>query len=722
MVWQRLLGSGPLALLAYLTVNTLVVVINPAKFVTQTTDFMGAPTGDRSDEVRLYLANQTNLVSNVTWELDKAVCGFSYYWNTLTGALGNRYDQDENLCVRSSSIDWYSMEGVDILSPEGMELDCGESKEVGVLYTFRYCDAISESTSHVFDMTGNLTWLGLPESASATDVELLFSTGSLAGVYQLSDPIFVCDEPIEWSVHCTLQFVFYDENPTSSESRNSTVGVRSAILDELIGLAGSDWLSGDLSKAGMEDGICDLLASTEELLDCSIVCNASYPYPSSSCVGTYESLLVKEVTHKLEIVSVMTAITVACWLLLSTLRLGMRTPNGRSRRGYLGAGGLSQQFFEEEGDQGDRISLANPIPPMQVARVGTQGTTICSFSGSGFPIAVQRGGENIAGLGIVVCPGVEDIPREALLRTGPPVALGDPKFAGSSRSRPDVRLNSGTVPICFIVGEDPDGYLKNLDVEEVHRLLDKSGGQALLDESFGGDHLAWARGFSVVDAVGCLLTLWTVHFVAANSGWGSFYWVAALVAFAKWLEESDVKNIVGPLLLGVPTTPKLRTWSAPPLPITLAAMEVLYDLSVPGVEVIGLIATAIWTLIVVVSCGYFIFVLGYEPVYAGGGLYSSKVSLKTALAVGGALNCPFALAGEWVRGSRCGDIGGRLAVSFCLASPETPDGTRVSHVNFRSELRSTLETGILCGDGDGAGRPITVTSARVLRKRSIAGF
>lgn len=715
MAWQRFLCWGQLHLLAYLAVNVLVIVTNPAKFVTQTTDFVGEPVGDLSEEFRLYLANRTDsgsMSSDVsgTWELDNGACGFGWFWNTLTGAAGNYFDQEESLCLRRSSVDYYSIEGVDTMSPAGVEEPCGDYVEHGVFRSYKWCDPdYPDFTTHFFPMPVNLTTLGLSEGASVTEVELLFSIGRQSGIYTSAPPYFICDEPtLGGSVDCTLRFDFWDDPAT--EVRNSTVDVRSAILGELRDLARSEWLPDEISKVGMEDGICNAIASTEELLDCSIVCEASYPYPSSVCVGTYESLLVEDVPHRIIVVSVMTAVSMVGWLLLSTLRLGMRTAHGRSHRGYLGAGGSSHHFFEEEGDRGDRINLANPIPPMEIAKVGTKGTNFFSFSGSGFPVRRQQDGEIIAGLGVVICSGVEEIPRELLLRkSGKTAALGHPERVGSSRSFLDSVSNIGTtaVPICFIVRENPDGSLDNLDVEEVHRLLDKSGGRALLDESFGGDHLAWARGFSVVDAIGCVLTLWTVHFVAANSGWGSFYWVAALVALAKWLEETDVHSLVGVLKGGVQVMPKSRSWSAPPLPITLAVMEVLYDLSIPGVEIFGLIVTAMWTVIVVVSCGYFIFVLGYEPVYDGGGLYSSKVSLKTALAVGGALNCPFALAGEWVRGSRCGDIGARLAVSFCLASPERPgDGERVSHVSFRSELRSTLETGVLCGDGAGTPRRV----------------
>ena len=143
--------------------------------------------------------------------------------------------------------------------------------------------------------------------------------------------------------------------------------------------------------------------------------------------------------------------------------------------------------------------------------------------------------------------------------------------------------------------------------------------------------------------------------------------------------------------------PKNRHSTAPLLRITLAVMEVLYDLEIPHVEVLGLIVTVVWSLLIVSSCGYFVFVLGYEPVYYGGGVYSTKVSLATALSVASAFHAPFALAGDWVRGSRCGDVGGRLAVSFCLGSPSASNVTRVSHASVRSELHPTsLKTNVLC--------------------------
>ena len=398
------------------------------------------------------------------------------------------------------------------------------------------------------------------------------------------------------------------------------------------------------------------------------------------------------------IISVMAATAVVAWLTLSTMRLGMRTAHGRSRRGYLGRGGSCQHFFEEEGDDGDRLSLANPVPSILSVTVSTQGATTSTsflpFSGSGF--VSDKAGKEPAGLGIVVCEGVKKIPREVLSRTRTPIAVDHPRGTGSSGSG----YGSGTLPICFIVRENIDRSVTNLDVEESYRLLDEPSGRALLDESFGGDHLGWARRFSLVDAVGCLLSLWTVHFVAANSGWGSFYWVAALVALARWLEEADVINFIGSLTNGVRVVPKNRHSTAPPLPITLAMIEVLYDLEIPHVEVLGLIVTVVWSLLIVSSCGYFVFVLGYEPGYYGGGVYSTKVSLATALSGASAFHAPFALAGDWVRGSRCGDLEGRLAVSFCLGSPRMSDSTRVSHVSLHSELHPTsLETSVLCGDG-----------------------
>lgn len=682
-----------------------MITTNPAKHVTQTTDFVGQPVGDLSDDVRLKLAEEADkgsVGSSVTWELDgESDCGFAYLWNTPTGALGEKARPEDGLCERSSSVDYYSIEGVDTLTPAGMDADCGEQVPISWFYAYRFCEY--DLTSHVYDMSlDNITVLGLLEGSSVTDVELLFSTSSLSGVYESAEQIFECEEPVGLSVECEIRFNFWGS--PFSEVRNTSVQVRSSILGELEDLADSAVLPDELSEVGMVQGICDAVASTEELIDCSISCSPTYPYSSSSCVGTYEVSLVKEVPHRGAVILVMAIATIVSCLSLGTLRVGMRTAHGRSRRGYLGPGGSAHHYFEETGDCGDRIGLANPIPPMRVANVSTQGTTtsttFLSFSRTGFPICRERIDERLAAQGIVVCQGVKEIPREAFMRTGAPVALGEPRFGGSSGNLSDSsKTRGGAVPICFMVQEKPDGSLTNLDVEAAHRLLDKSSSRALLDESFGGNHLAWARGFSVVDALGCLLTLWTVHFVAANSGWGSFYWVAALVALGRWLEETDVHNLVGPLMGRVQVTPKIRQWSAPPLPISLALMEVLYDLSIPRVEVIGLFVTALWTLVVVASCGYFIYILGYEPVYYGGGLYSTKVSLATALAVGGALNCPFALAGDWVRGSRCGDLGGRLAVSFCLGSPQARDGTRVSHVNSLSDLRSTLETGVLCGDG-----------------------
>lgn len=81
-------------------------------------------------------------------------------------------------------------------------------------------------------------------------------------------------------------------------------------------------------------------------MDYSITCHASYPYPSSSCVGTFEVRLVMGITNRHVITAAMGGITSLCGLFLSTLRLGMRTADGeRPRRGYLGLGGSSQYFL-----------------------------------------------------------------------------------------------------------------------------------------------------------------------------------------------------------------------------------------------------------------------------------------------------------------------------------------------------------------------------------------
>lgn len=111
MLRQRLLGSSTLVLLAYLTVNTLVILSNPPKYVTRTTDYVGAPIGDLSDAVRIQLAGKVtdgSYVSEVQWEPDVYACGFSFNWYSIHGALGNKYTQNEGLCVRSSAVDFYS--------------------------------------------------------------------------------------------------------------------------------------------------------------------------------------------------------------------------------------------------------------------------------------------------------------------------------------------------------------------------------------------------------------------------------------------------------------------------------------------------------------------------------------------------------------------------------------------------------------------------------------
>lgn len=95
--------------------------------------------------------------------------------------------QHDDLCVRSSSVDYYSLEGVDTMSPQGMDGECDTGTSLDVFSTYRFCDANGQYTGHFFHIPVNLTELGLPEGASAADVELLFSTGSLSGIYELSD-------------------------------------------------------------------------------------------------------------------------------------------------------------------------------------------------------------------------------------------------------------------------------------------------------------------------------------------------------------------------------------------------------------------------------------------------------------------------------------------------------------------------------------------------------
>lgn len=694
MVRRRLLGGAPFVLLIYLAVDTIVIVLNPAKFVTQLSDYVGEPVGDLSEQVRLELADMAGrgeINSNVAWETDTEICGLTWSWNTPDGALGYFFSQADNLCELVSSVDYYSVEGVNTIRPAGLNGACG-AVDMGSWRSYKFCDG-NYLTRHIFPIpTVNITGdLGLPAGSPLSDIEVLFSSHGEAGIYENGNRNFVCKELTDGVLaDCEMSFDFWGDD--ALEVRNATVGVRSAIFEELVHLASSEALPESLATKGMEEGICQAIGASEEVIDCSISCTASYPYPSSICVGTYELKLVKEISHRGAIIVAMAVVAGVCWLSLSTLRLGMRTPDGRSRRGYLGHGGSCQHFFEEEGD---RISFGNPVPSMQVVTVSPGNISESRFSSLGLGLGLVK--EKPVGLGIVVSGGIEELPREAITGTRAPVALDNPRRRATSS---ESARHIATLPVCFMVREAPGGSLKNLDVEEAYRLLDKHAGRALLDESFGGDHLAWARGFSVVDATGCLLTLWTVHFVAANSGWGSFYWVAALIALSRWLEESDVIHFIGSLRSRVRVTPKNRSSSSPPLPITLAVMEVLYDLSVPGVEVIGLVATAVWSVMIAMSCGYFIFLLGYEPVYEGGGVYSRKVSLATALAVGRALNAPFALAGDWVRGSRCGDLEGRLAVSFCLGNPQTADVARVSHVSVHSELYPTsIEESALCGDG-----------------------
>ena len=192
MVWTRFVGGGSLGLLAYLAVNTLVLVTNPAKFVTQKTDFLGEPVGDLSDEVRLYLAEEAtsgSIETNVTCEADSSICGFYYNWNTPTGAAGLYYDQENKLCDRVTSVDYYSIEGINTLSPAGMEETCNEYVSMDRFYTYKACNETTGEPSvliHFFPMNvENISsTLGLPEGSSASDVEVLFSYTAQSGIYE----------------------------------------------------------------------------------------------------------------------------------------------------------------------------------------------------------------------------------------------------------------------------------------------------------------------------------------------------------------------------------------------------------------------------------------------------------------------------------------------------------------------------------------------------------
>lgn len=96
-----------------------MILSNPPKYVTRITDYVGAPIGDLSDSVRMQLAGKVtdgSHASEVQWEPDGYACGFSCNWYSIYGALGNKYTQNEGLCVRSSTVDYYALEAVDTMS------------------------------------------------------------------------------------------------------------------------------------------------------------------------------------------------------------------------------------------------------------------------------------------------------------------------------------------------------------------------------------------------------------------------------------------------------------------------------------------------------------------------------------------------------------------------------------------------------------------------------
>lgn len=607
---RLLLERDSLLLLTYLVVNVLVIFLNPAQHVTENEQYFGRPKGDLSEQVRLHMANETKLgklKSNVMWEPYLEICGFTLEWNTPGGASGKYFNQAHKLCDIVTSVDYYAVEGVNTLTPLGIDgPECGEVDRDGGWSTYRFCDG-SYRTQHIFPLAANLTSLGLPRGTPVTDVELRLYPNGESGIYENGNWFVVCGELEEDGLitRCNLTFNFYGD--ISFEVKNSTVEIRSAIFKELGTLAGRDDLDLPplLSASGMEDGICQELVSPEDRDLCLIKCTPSYPYPSSDCVGTYELKIVDEKIHLrwAIILGMVTAVTI-CWFILLCWSLGMRSRRGRCRRGYLGPGGSCQRYYKNELD---------PVDPPQGALE----------------------------------------PEEPLMEVMEVVTVANTD-----------------VPAYFDVPVARHGSLTKLDEEVTFvKLSNETFGKAMLDESSGGDHLAWARGFSLVDAIGCVMTLWTVHFLANHSKWGAFYWVAALVSLSRWLEESDlrncfrslcpVRNCFGSLLPGVRVTPKNRSSSAPPLPMTLAVMEVLYNLSCPYLKWIGLCVTGLWTAVILVSCARFVFLLGYEPLddRDSGGQYANKVSTELAGAVSDTMDAPYARAGNWVRGPE-GKVGG----------------------------------------------------------------
>ena len=629
-------GRDPLILLTYFAVNTFIIITNPPRYITEKIVYLGEPIGDLSNEIRIDLSQKLDngeIETGVSWETNDDICRFSFHWNVEGNVVGSHYDQYNGICENKLSVDYYTLNGINTLSPTGVDLQYKCDNETSDTEYFQYftqdvpyfeitqfCYYNRKVLRHTFDfyLDDFTVLLGLPEWSSAYEIELLFGITKVTGVYELSDYYFICQEPIGISVDCALKFDFNGE--LEINVGNSTFSVRSKILQELKDLVGSGILPDDLSTEGMETSLKENIETRNTVENYDINCTASYPYPSSTCSGTYDLILVGSIKNKYIVISSMATIVVVVLILISKVRIGMK--GKRNERGYLGPGGACQYFFE---GGGERLNFINPVPQILILRIDDNGEFQTDPDSEGTCMGMVTRNEN------------NKIPTHLF-----------------------------TKPVCYICRENTAGTITNLDMEGVHRLLDADSGRALLDESSEGSHLEWARKFSIVDAIGCVFTIWTVHLLAYNSRWGSFYWVAALVAISRWVEESDIRNFIGSFKWGVRVIPKNRNSSAPPLPITLAVMEVLYDLEIPNMGTIGLYFTLLWTIFIIASCGYFVYILGYEPVYDNSGYVSKKVSLKTAISVCTTLNAPFGLAGDWVRRSRRGDLIERSAFSFTI--------------------------------------------------------
>ena len=728
-------GSGSIVLLVYFFVDVLLLLTNPPQYVRDTVDFLGEPVDDLSDEIRIFLTENTQSQSKVTWEVDESnLCRFSYGWARESGLLGGHRDID--LCNVNLEVDYYAVEGVTVLSPYGSEVKCPTLDEIkddeesffnvdtdrpymvkvldhDIYNIFMFCYFDEEfgfggiemgndpenreewidnrrsldfhELRHIHTFEVELSVLGLPEDASVLDAQSLFVVSKIFGAYEIADNTISCEINVG-TVECGYSFRFFTVDNMEVNVVNSTIGVRSDILEEVNGIVNgtisiTPELPDHLSTQGMVEGIEKQLSSEGKLEEFDIDCTASYPYPSSICFGTYELAELGFIKYNERMISVMTVFVVLWCLMLYFLRMGML--NDRSSRGYLGPGGSCQYFFE---DAYNNLNKANPIPSIVLLRV-CKGEVIEESHDEEFCAWEQQPSSSV--------PRENPIPRT---KVKPESSLSSCAGIIVSHGEDKIPIEALRIPVCFVVRENENGSITNLDMEEVHRLIDNDCGNVLEDESFGGDHLLWARGFSLADAGGCLVTLWTVHLLAINSGWGSFYWVAALVAIGKWLEESDIVSFVSLFCSRVSSLPKNRHSSVPPLPITLAVMEVMYDLDLPGVQIIGLIFTVLWTIFILVSCVYFVFVLGYEPIYEGGGCFSKKLSLATAVSVCTTMKTPLALSGDWVRRTRGGDIGERLAFPLCLGIPAKSNGSRVSHVNHQSEKHpQSLAGSVVCG-------------------------